>query len=122
MTINIAAALLPQLLPPEATQEGRWRLLQEWIRDNPIVAECIDNWLDMTPDAIFPELREVVACLVEDEYGALGGAIARAAEATPDTLTWIENLQSLYKERKALEGGQKKKSKGARDVRRKNTL
>lgn len=83
------------------TQEGRWQLLQEWIEDNPEYSKRLDDWLDETPDNIFPELREIAAQLAEREYGPLAGAITRTAQLTPGLSRWISTLQTCYKERKA---------------------
>lgn len=98
--INIAR-MLPAiaLLPPDA----RWRLLQSWLDDNPEINARLNSWLDMSPDEVFPELREIVARMAEREWGVLGGALARTAALTPDTWNWIATVQSCYRDRKAFD-------------------
>lgn len=83
------------------TQDGRWQLLKEWIEDNPEYSKRLDDWLDKTPDYIFPELREIAAQLAERQYGPLAGAITRTAQLTPGLAKWIATLQTCYKDRKA---------------------
>jgi hypothetical protein len=97
MTINLAV-LLPKL--DALTPDGRWRLLQQWIEERPELRALIERWLGMAPEEVFPELREVAAGIAEKEYGALGGALVRTAELTPEAWAWISILQTCYRDRK----------------------
>jgi hypothetical protein len=95
-------SFLPSFLPDleYLTPDGRWRLLQEWLDDNPAFKARVDAWAPMTPDEVFPELREIAAQWFERKYGALAGAIARAAEMDDRMGAWIATLQQCYKDRK----------------------
>lgn len=97
---------LPELAP--LTADGRWQIVQEWLEDNPEYAERLDEWLELTPDEVFPDLREIAAEAIERRYGALGGVLARTAEMTPQLWQWIATLQTCYRERLEFDRKEKK--------------
>lgn len=81
------------------TPDGRWNLLQDWLDENPRHKAVFELWLRQTPDEVFPQVREVVAEIATKKYGALGGALVRVTQLTPDIRRWIEELKTLYTER-----------------------
>lgn len=91
------------------TPDGRWALLQEWLRENPKYAKKIDRWVNQTPDEVFVEL-----C---DEHGKLPARAVKAivgVEMTQKLLSAIETMQACYRER----AGQTEQE--IKNVRRKN--
>lgn len=90
------------------TPEGRWELLQDWLKANPKNRRKLERWLTLEPEQVYPEAREAIADIISTKYGALAGALARCAPFTEYAREMITNIQTLYKERKALDKERKK--------------
>jgi hypothetical protein len=91
MNLDIAS-LFPDL--EALTPDGRWTLLQEWLRENPKYAKKIDQWVNQSPDDVFTEL-----C---DEHGKLPARVVKAivgVEMTQKILSAIATMQACYRER-----------------------
>lgn len=76
------------------TPDGRWELLQEWLRKNPKYAKRIKEWVNQPPNDVFIQL-----CL---EYGKLPAGVVTTIvgpEMTQKILSAIEIIQTLYRER-----------------------
>jgi len=86
------ASLFPDL--EALTPDGRWELLQEWLRENPKYAKKIDRWVNQSPDEVFTQLCE--------EHGKLPARAVKAivgVEMTQKILSAIETMQACYRER-----------------------
>lgn len=80
------------------TPDGRWELLQEWLRENPKYAKRIDTWVNQSPENVFIELCE--------EHGKLPARVVKAViglEMTNKLVSAIEILQACYRERANLQ-------------------
>lgn len=83
------------------TPDGRWQLLQDWLRDNPTWEKQVNQWLRMTPDEatvaleLYITTRAVAAGMPLVLVNAFINDNAKdRARAT------IETFQTLYRERK----------------------
>lgn len=85
----------------EDGQEARWRLLQDWLTDNPQHRQLVDRCLKQSPaEALKTILSEmqIEPILIQ--------AIDRNGSATLMVTETIETIQQLYRERAGIAQGE----------------
>ena len=85
------SSLFPDL--EALSPDGRWNMLQDWLKKNPEYGERVEDWAKWTPDDVFVAVCE----LATKKYGVLGALGATAMK--PKIMRTIETLQTLYRER-----------------------
>ena len=81
------------------TPEGRWSLLQQWIEENPKRKKLISKWIEASPEAVFPEIRDVLSDIAMKKFGLIAASIVRLTPYSDDIRSMIVTMQSMYKER-----------------------
>lgn len=107
MNVDISSFLTP---------DGRWNMLQDWLEESPKHQRTLDAWLEMTPEEVFPEIREVVAEIATRKYGPLAGALVRVTKMSAELRGWIETLQTCYRDRKGIFKEEKHVGKNRRTI------
>src|SRR5215471_6938898 len=92
MTFDISS-LFPDL--EALTPDGRWNMLQDWLKQNPEYQERIEDWSTQSVDQVFVEIRG----LAFEKYGPLSGFAFSAAPVAAKIKSAIEILQTCYRER-----------------------
>lgn len=96
-----------------STPDGRWNLLQAWLRKSPKWRKQVDQWATQSPDQVIAELEIWIA----ETYGV--GAMVLVNDGMRAKIkSAIENLQSRYRERLAADGNNQIE-KEIKNVRRK---
>lgn len=90
MNVDIVAFMTP---------DGRWNMLQDWLEEHPTHNAILESWLKQTPEEVFPQIKDIAATIASRKYGPLGGALVQVTKLTPEIRHWIEDLQTLYRER-----------------------
>ena len=113
MKLKEAAALVSNLFEIEEislalTPDGRWKLLQAFLKKNKRWRKQVNSWLQATPDEALIELREWIGTEAEIPVAMLRAFIT--AEIETRVKSAIEVLQACYKER--LEADERKEIVG----------
>ena len=94
MTFDIQT-LFPDL--EALTPDGRWNMLQDWLKDNPEYGERIEDWSKQSSDQVLTELCEMIAAKRKIPVimirGFIGGIVEQQIKRA------IETLQACYRER-----------------------
>lgn len=96
MNIDIST-LFPDL--EALTPDGRWAMLQKWLRDNPEYGERAERWSTETEDQVVDEIRGMVA----QKYGPLVAAILSTASLRDQLRKYVAILQACYRERAGIQ-------------------
>lgn len=80
-----------------STPDGRWDLLQGWLKENPEYDGLVDQWSTMRPDRVFIQIRNLVALKWEIPAMLLNKFITPEMETRIKSA--IETLQTCYRER-----------------------
>jgi hypothetical protein len=83
------------------TPDGRWRLLQEWLADNPRNKKLLE--LDQTPEESWTQIRESIAAWIERKDGSAVAAVVRITPLSSQIRAWIEQAKELYADRERYE-------------------
>ncbi len=85
------------LLAIEAsTPDGRWELLQKWLKENPDYEGLVDQWSEMRPERVFLQIRN----LAMEKYETQREIIRLIADSMRERITAaIATLQDCYRER-----------------------
>jgi ribosomal protein L31E len=105
--------LVSILLAIEAsTPDGRWNLLQEWLKENPEYNDLVKKWSTQPSDQAFLSIRDFVA----QKWGLDGIILNRLLNgAIEDRIKKIvETLQVCYRERANQQPEQQKEIKNVR--------
>jgi len=82
------------------TPDGRWRILQDWLAENPEYGARVDDWLRETPEEVFEEIRSLIA----QEHGVIAAMIMTGSREMQEQIKkTIEVLQACYRERKQID-------------------
>jgi hypothetical protein len=109
------ASLFPDL--EALAPDGRWNLLQSWLKENPEYGERAERWSEQPVDSVYFE----IAAMVVNRYGMLG-SIALGVPAVKAKLTQtIETLQACYRERAGQTEKEIKNVRTAKDAGRRST-
>jgi len=93
------------------TQDGRWKILQDWLREKPRNKRKLEKWLKQTPEESWPEMRVDIADYAERHDSSAMAVVIKLMPLTPLVRTFIEEAKHFYIDRKAFE---KEKTHGAR--------
>jgi hypothetical protein len=85
------------------TPDGRWRLLQEWLADNPRNKKLLEMWLRQTPEESWPQIREGIAGWIERNDEPSVAVFVRVMPLSSQIRAWIEQAKELYIDREKLD-------------------
>lgn len=83
------------------TPEGRWRLLQYWLKNNPRWKTKVAYWSQVSPDQAYDDLCAWISQKAELPVSMLKVFIDK--ETRERVRTAIETIQSIYRERQQFE-------------------
>jgi hypothetical protein len=92
MNLDITS-LFPDL--EALTPDGRWNMLQAWLKENPEYGERAERWSTQTVGQVYAELF----ALVTEKHGALAAAAFAIPSIAARVKSTIEILQACYRER-----------------------
>jgi hypothetical protein len=107
MNIDIST-LFPDL--EALTPDGRWAMLQQWLRENPEYAERAERWSKQTVDQVFDELL----VLASKKHGTMAAVAFSLPVIAAKIKSSIEVLQACYRERAGINNQTEKEIKNAR--------
>src|SRR5262245_2174284 len=87
---------LEQIAQTAQTPDGRWSLLQNWIKENPEWAKQIQDWLEMTPSEAADALQTFAARQLRMSSILFNTVIGDAAKERVKNA--IAVLQTCYRE------------------------
>jgi hypothetical protein len=96
-------ALFPDL--EALTPEGRWNMLQKWLKENPEYGERAERWSTQTVKQVFDEIRDLTA----QKYGPLATIVLGSVAIESRLRATIEVLQACYRERATYDNQQLEK-------------
>ena len=79
------------------TPDGRWKLLQHWLKSHPRWKTKVAYWSQVSPDDAYDDLSEWIVKQAEVPVSMLKMFIDQETRARVKAA--IETIQSLYKER-----------------------
>jgi hypothetical protein len=95
--VNIdISTLFPDL--EALSPDGRWSMLQKWLKENPEYDENVDRWSQMSVDAVCDE----IAILVIGKYGGIAVFVLQSEVGKvikEKVRRLVEILQACYRER-----------------------
>ncbi len=80
------------------TPEGRWELLQKWLKENPEWEKQINKWYEYHPESAFLFLRDYIAEQAEIPSALMNSFITVSIKQRVTIV--IQTIQTLYRERK----------------------
>lgn len=83
------------------TPDGRWEAVQGWLRNHPKWRKKVDQWFELEPRDAYIEIREAI--INDSESPRFFEMVIRRvvnADAEARIIKNIENLQTVYRERK----------------------
>lgn len=90
------ASLFPDL--EALTPDGRWNVLQHWLKENPEYGEHIEEWSKQNVDQVFAGIRDLIAT----RFGVSSNIISLLTIGKEQQIKrTIELLQACYRERQA---------------------
>jgi hypothetical protein len=92
MNIDLTS-LFPDL--EALTPEGRWNMLQKWLKENPEYGERAERWSTQTVGQVYAELF----ALVTEKHGAFAATAFAIPSIAAKIKSTIEVLQACYRER-----------------------
>lgn len=84
-----------------ATPDGRWRLLQAWLKSNPKWKTKMAYWSQVSPDHAYDDLCEWASGKAELPVSMFKAFVNQETRARVKAA--IETVQTLYKERQQIE-------------------
>src|SRR5262249_20515792 len=101
LTLLDVVSELEVIAQTAATPDGRWELLQAWIKKNPSWEKKINAWLKMTPDKACAEFTDYLAKQAERQGLPSHLFLAMAKDRIERrVMPTIDILQTCYRERK----------------------
>lgn len=82
-----------------STPDGRWNLLQDFLKKNPEWRSKVNRWLTLDPDTTVIQLQADLAERMKIPIVVFSGMIS--TEMRQKAKAVIESLQTLYRERQA---------------------
>jgi hypothetical protein len=88
------------------TPEGRWNLLQDWLKHNPRWKKRVSEWLSLSPDEAYNDLCEWIALKAELPMAMFKMIVDQETRARVKST--IATIQALYKERQSQDKAKEK--------------
>jgi hypothetical protein len=92
MNLDIST-LFPDL--EALTPDGRWAMLQKWLRENPEYGERFERWSTLPVDQVYVEIEQMAV----KKYGPLATLFFNSPAVQIKFKSSIETLQACYRER-----------------------
>jgi hypothetical protein len=115
MNLDIST-LFPDL--EALTPDGRWAMLQKWLKENPEYGERFERWSTLTVDQVYAEIEQMAA----KKYGPLATLFFNSPATQIKFKLSIEVLQACYRERAGISNQTEKEIKNVNSRRSKKEV
>lgn len=88
------------------TPEGRWLLLQNWLKENPKWKKQINFWVGLSPDAAYLALKDYIAEQAEIPSILIEKYVSPVISGR--VIAAIRSIQACYRERKQVDNQTRK--------------